>query len=81
MHAKKEASLPDKIITGEITDVNEQGVEYLRLNIYFDIENFNVTNGGVKEDFTIGETVALHYILKQNEKRGSLIRVEKISRK
>lgn len=62
-------------------DVIEQGGGYPRLDIYFGIKNFNVTSEGVKKDFTIGEPITLLYILKRNEKRGGLIRVEKIRSK
>lgn len=63
IYAKEEANLPDKIIiTGDIIDVIEQGGEYPRFDIYFGIENFNVTSEGVKKDFNIGEQITLHYI-------------------
>ena len=82
IYDKEEANRADKIIiTGDIIDVIEQGGGFPRLDIYFGIENFNVTSEGVKKDFTIGEPITLLYILKRNEKRGGLIRVEKISSK
>jgi hypothetical protein len=77
---KKQLRNPCKIVvTGVITDIIEQKGKYPRLDFFLGLEKFNITTGEVVKNFSIGENIALHYMLKKNEKRGTLIKVEKLS--
>lgn len=67
------------VITGELTGITEQEGKYKRLDIFMGLESFYITTGEQKRDFKLGETVSLHYVLKQNGSKGTLIKVEKIA--
>jgi hypothetical protein len=76
---KKQLRNPSKIvITGLITDIIEQKGKYHRLDFFLGLEKFEITTGEVVKKFSIGEKISLHYMLKRNEKRGTLIKVEKL---
>lgn len=70
---------PNKIvITGKVTEVVITSRKYGRALLFFGLDSFPVFSSLQAPVASVGDMVEIHYLQKQNNKIGSLIRVEKI---